>query len=326
MDLITLSIPVYNVEKYVERALLSALSQTYENIEYLIVDDKGNDNSMDIVRDIISIHPRGKMVKIVEHPVNIGLGATRNTAIENAMGKYLYFMDSDDEITPDCIKKLYDEMEKTDVDVVCGSFGTVSKIKIIPSDAKSFIEKDKTQIMLSYFNNRFPVMVWNKLYKLSFLREKHIKCVSYQTIEDNYFSFQVLLNIQSYGRISDITYLHYIRDDSITGGGWNEKMSKQWTSVSVDLLKLLQESSLDSKLKIKVKKRLFKRRWGISALALKSPHNVQHYVKDYLSPALLKDKDTFRSTYLLMAYIFSNMPFWFKKATLLLHAKLLRKK
>ncbi|MDR1897681.1 MAG: glycosyltransferase family 2 protein [Prevotellaceae bacterium] len=321
MDLVTLSIPVYNVEKYVERALLSALNQTYENIEYLIVDDKGSDNSMNIVRDIISTYPRGKTAKIVEHPINLGLGAARNSAIEHAQGKYLFFMDSDDEITSDCIRKLYDEMEKTGVDVVCGSSCTVAENKIISSDTKSFIEKDKMQIMLSYFNNRFSIMVWNKLYKLSFLREKHINCVPYQTIEDNYFSFQILLNIQSYSRISDITYLFHVRNDSITGGGWNEKVFRQWTPIFSDLLESLQKSSLDSKLRIKVKKRLFKRRWGISAMALKSPHNVQHYINDYLTPNLLKDKDTFRSVFLFLAYIFSCMPFAIKKIGLLIHMR-----
>ena len=91
---VTLSMPIYNVAPYVERALLSALNQTFESIEFLLVDDRGTDNSMDIVRRIIKDHPRGKDVRIIEHPHNIGLGATRNTAIDNAQGEYLFFMDS----------------------------------------------------------------------------------------------------------------------------------------------------------------------------------------------------------------------------------------
>lgn len=58
---VTLAMPVYNVEKYVERALLSALNQTFDSIEFLIVDDKGTDRSMEIVSEIVSTHPRGKM-------------------------------------------------------------------------------------------------------------------------------------------------------------------------------------------------------------------------------------------------------------------------
>ena len=122
MDLITLSMPVYNVEKYVERALLSALNQTYENIEFIIADDRGTDTSMDIVRRIVSSHPRGKQVRIIEHERNIGLGAGRNTAIEHATGKYLFFMDSDDELSPDCIDRLYAKMQEENVDFVEGSY------------------------------------------------------------------------------------------------------------------------------------------------------------------------------------------------------------
>ena len=107
MCLITLSMPIYNVEKYIERALLSALNQTYQNLEILIVDDLGHDNSMDIVYQLKSTHPRGNCIRIITHKKNLGLGGTRNTAIESAQGKYLYFMDSDDAIVPDCIENLY---------------------------------------------------------------------------------------------------------------------------------------------------------------------------------------------------------------------------
>ena len=68
---VSLAIPIYNVSLFVERALLSVLNQTYDNIEYLIVDDKGQDDSMDIVHRIIKDHPRGKDVRIIEHPYNM---------------------------------------------------------------------------------------------------------------------------------------------------------------------------------------------------------------------------------------------------------------
>lgn len=100
---VTLAMPVYNVEKYVERALLSALNQTFDSIEFLIVDDKGTDRSMEIVSEIVSTHPRGKDVRIIDHVVNQGTGATKNSAIREAKGEYLFFMDSDDCLSRDCI-------------------------------------------------------------------------------------------------------------------------------------------------------------------------------------------------------------------------------
>ena len=103
---VTLAMPVYNVEKYVERALLSALNQTFDSIEFLIVDDKGTDRSMEIVSEIVSTHPRGKDVRIIDHVVNQGTGATKNSAIREAKGEYLFFMDSDDCLSRDCILSL----------------------------------------------------------------------------------------------------------------------------------------------------------------------------------------------------------------------------
>jgi glycosyltransferase involved in cell wall biosynthesis len=132
METVTLTMPVYNVAPYIEKSLLSALDQTYEEIEFIVVDDKGTDNSMEIVRKVIDNHPRGKAVKIIEHPINIGLGAGRNSAIDNALGEYIFFMDSDDEITPDCIQKLYDEMQRSDVDFVQGSMINLYPDNVIP--------------------------------------------------------------------------------------------------------------------------------------------------------------------------------------------------
>jgi glycosyltransferase involved in cell wall biosynthesis len=77
MELVTLSMLVYNAEAYIETALLSALAQTYKEIEYIIVDNRGTDNSMSIIRNIIANHPRDKAVKIITHPINIGTGAGR---------------------------------------------------------------------------------------------------------------------------------------------------------------------------------------------------------------------------------------------------------
>ena len=119
--------PIYNVEKYIERALLSALNQTYQNLEILIVDDLGHDNSMNIVYQLKHTHPRGNCIRIITHKKNLGLGGTRNTAIESAQGKYLYFMDSDDAIVPDCIETLYNIISQEKVDFVAAGINQIDE-------------------------------------------------------------------------------------------------------------------------------------------------------------------------------------------------------
>jgi len=305
-ELVTLAMPVYNVSKYVERALLSALSQTYSNIEFLIIDDRGTDNSMEIVNDIISRHPRGKDVRIVTHPVNIGSGATRNSAIEQAKGKFLFFLDSDDKITPDCIQKLHEKMVETNVDIVCGSY--------------SRIEGDES----SYFTG-FHIPLWNKLYKLSFLRNNNLKCIPSHLMEDVFFYVQVLVNTHSYIVIPDITYYYHIQIH-IPPKEWDERVYKDWRQVPVDSINLLNKSSADIQTRIKLRKKIFWLGVGVSGLALKSSHNVQHYIDDYLNPNFLKNKDTFHNWVLILACIFSYMPLGVKKILIAFYIKFFNKK
>ena len=104
---VTLIIPVYNVANYIRDSLLSALAQTFESIEYIVVDDCGTDDSLEIVKSILSSHQRAKDVFIYRHNCNKGLSAARNTGLEKAHGKFVYFIDSDDEITKGVPVKKY---------------------------------------------------------------------------------------------------------------------------------------------------------------------------------------------------------------------------
>ena len=122
--LVTIGIPVYNVEAYIEKCLLSVLDQTYANLEVLVIDDCGTDKSMDIVRQIQRTHARGKCVKIIKQPQNCGLSEARNTAILNTKGKYVYFVDSDDFIEKQTIEKMVAQAEKHKADIVMSSIQT----------------------------------------------------------------------------------------------------------------------------------------------------------------------------------------------------------
>ncbi len=229
MEKVTIAMPVYNVENYVEKSLLSAINQTFENIEFLIIDDKGADNSMAVVRKIMETHPRGKDIRIIDHIVNKGTGATKNSAIKEATGDYLFFMDSDDEITPNCIQLMYDKMQEHPVDFVVGSvlyrYSDGSEIvKVKYEDA--IIEGNYNVVMQRCAPDRLNIPTWNKLYNLSFLRRNKVECVPYHLNEDNVFTTQVILAAKSYQALSNITYIQYYRTDSTMG-----KMVKGYSSV-----------------------------------------------------------------------------------------------
>jgi glycosyltransferase involved in cell wall biosynthesis len=230
---VTLAMPVYNVEKYIERALLSALNQTFDSIEYLLVDDKGTDNSINIATSIINNHPRGKDVRIIDHGVNIGTGATKNTAIDNAQGEYLYFMDSDDEITLDCISLLYKKMIETPVDFVVASHNIISsdgKVKEQVISENYLVEKGEFAVAKAYYlkNKMIYVYTWNKLYNLDFLKKNNIKCIPHHLNEDMFFTYQVILKAQSCRLLSDVLY-YYVNNDN--NNSTTAKMRKSFTPV-----------------------------------------------------------------------------------------------
>lgn len=217
---VTIAIPVYNVAPYVERSLLSALSQSFQNIEFLIIDDRGTDNSMEIVRQIVSTHPRGKDVRIIDHRINRGVGQARNTAIEQAQGEYLYFMDSDDEIMPDCIQALYDAMTETPVDFIAASHIFIRDNQPIRESVLPNRILNGTYELWQYQTSTeqpISIVTWNKLYKLKFLKKKHIQCAPHHRNEDEIFTTQVWCEARSCRLLSNITYKYRLISTSTMG-------------------------------------------------------------------------------------------------------------
>ena len=115
-DLISIIVPVYNVEKYLERCVDSLVNQTYQNIEIILVDDCSTDNSGAIC-DALS--KKDDRIKVIHRPVNGGLGYTRNTGIENASGDYLMLVDSDDYIDLNTCKKTLNTLKENEADICC---------------------------------------------------------------------------------------------------------------------------------------------------------------------------------------------------------------
>ena len=117
MDLITIVVPVYNVEKYISDCLDSLISQTYKNIEIILVNDGSKDDSLIICQNYAAIDDR---VKVLDVP-NGGVSNARNCGIESATGEYIQFVDSDDVITENMTERLVDTMHIYEADmVVCG--------------------------------------------------------------------------------------------------------------------------------------------------------------------------------------------------------------
>lgn len=175
--MVTIGIPVFQVENSIEQSLNSALSQIYEYIEYIVVDDCGYDKSMDIVQKMIEHYTPNKNIKIIHHSVNKGLGEARNTIIDNAHGDYIYFMDSDDLLYNNTISVLVNALSN-DEDIIIGRYKTIkinNNETISSNISRSLSSNSEIADFLVKEHTIYPLTSWNKLYRRDFLVENNIR-------------------------------------------------------------------------------------------------------------------------------------------------------
>lgn len=116
---VSVIIPVYRVEKFIEKCAASLFSQTLDDVEFIFVDDASPDNSMAVLEECIQQYPQRKaQIRMLVHKENKGLPAARNTGLAVASGEYVFHCDSDDFVEPDMLETLYDEAKKKDADIV----------------------------------------------------------------------------------------------------------------------------------------------------------------------------------------------------------------
>ena len=221
--LVTIGIPVYNVEPYIEKCLLSVLNQTYDNLEILVVDDLGSDNSMKIVTDLQQSNPRGQQIKVIHHDQNKGLGEARNTAIDAASGKYLCFVDSDDYIEPNTIELLLTEAAQYDTDVVMASsrkviYGTGEEQPTFTYKKKEvLIGKDVfAHYLCKDLRWHIGINAWNNLFKTDFLRKNNLRFAARKD-EDALFLSDFYSEVERAVLLPDVTYNYVLRPGSIMG-------------------------------------------------------------------------------------------------------------
>ena len=168
---VSILVPIYNVAQYIERCVISLMEQTYENIEYVFVDDCSPDNSIKVLRDVIKKYPnRYKYIKIIHHNVNRGLAFARNTALNSATGEYVFHVDSDDWITPNCISLLVNKAEKAKLDIIDGAFVDVYKNRTNINQPPKYNKNEYIRLMLSGIGI-VSNQIWGRLIK----RELYIK-------------------------------------------------------------------------------------------------------------------------------------------------------
>lgn len=161
-SLVTIIIPVYKVEKYIRRCVDSVLTQSYQNLQIILVDDGSPDNCGRICDSYMKKDARVKTI----HQPNGGLSIARNTGLEYALGEFIYFLDSDDYIAPDTIETMVRLADEHHADIVMAGHNRVEADGYIHCDSKNWPDLHSTEaIKKAILVNDIPNFAWGKLYR-----------------------------------------------------------------------------------------------------------------------------------------------------------------
>lgn len=237
---VTIIIPVYNVEQYIVRCLDSVASQTYEGqIECLLVDDCGPDNSIQICRDYVESYSGLIEFKIIQREQNGGLSAARNTGLKVATGDYIYFLDSDDELPSNSIELLVSEVSKhPGIDVVMGFMydDKHSEYYNLNCFKDHQYTTDRHWLQFYTYNSEkvIPANGCNKLLRKLFLLDNNLLFKPGIIHEDEHWMFFLVKNVKSWSFVFEPTYIRYWNEGSIMTSRNREKEAKNWIEIMND--------------------------------------------------------------------------------------------
>lgn len=339
-NLVSVVVPVYNVEKYLDKCLGSIVGQTYKNIEIILVDDGSPDNCPQMCDEWAEKDSRIKVI----HKKNAGLGMARNTGIDNSNGQYICFIDSDDSIAANTIEKCVDAALKKNVDAVL--FGMVdvnSKNEYLQDvdfsicklvyEGKQVVEELLPEIIAHDFSSgpahNFAFSACTALFKLSVIKDNNLSFLSEREIisEDSYFLLELYSKLNAVALIPEALYFRFNNNFSLTKTYRSDRQQKNtffyeralelaenlrysnqlknrisvlYQNFTIAALKQTMASSINAKLKLKTIKEVLK------ASLLRSTFTVE-ILK--LQKPLLK---LFYSLARLRLYCFCYLMLWFK--------------
>lgn len=295
--LVTIVLPIYNVEKYLERCLESIVNQTYRDLEIILVDDESPDKCPLICDNWAE---RDKRIKVI-HKKNEGLGFARNTGIENATGEYIFFLDSDDYVAKDTIEKLYRIAQREKAQIVNYGFCKVGKdglikTKHIPNPKKLvYTGKEVQEEFLPNLigpdlctgeNAKLWMSICGSFYSMELIEEAKWRLVSEREIisEDFYSLLCLYKDVKKVAVLPDALYFYCENETSLThtyredrydkikyfykqcvkicnhigyGKEVRKRLSYPYLSNTISALKMIEGADLTPQKKKEVYKRIF---------------------------------------------------------------------
>lgn len=320
---VSLLIPVYGVEKYIEKCAVSLFEQTYEDIEYIFVDDCTPDNSINVLSGVIERYPERKdHARIIRHDCNKGLAQARNTALEAATGDFVLNVDSDDYLELEAIERLCSVVGKEKADVVVFGYNSVyAKRRVSRPNMYNFVTKEA--YLKSLLEKKNTSCVWGKFIARKLYLETHIRAIPGLNQGEDYAVIpRLLYHAEHIVMIEDCLY-NYVQYN-------NEAYTKSFKKKHID--DLLKADSVLSDFFLSIPEKdlyesiLYRAKLRTKTYMLKIAHTVvdiQEIAKVYLDipPKYNKELSIADRVILGLLYVkcyrlilcFTTAGFWMKK-------------
>lgn len=208
---VTIVIPCYNAQRHIEDAIRKCVTQTFSNLEVIIVNDGSTDESLCLIQNIAANYPH---VKYYSTP-NQGSSLARKHGVERATGEFIFFMDADDELKPTAIESLAIKQAQGNYDIVVGQHQILVNGKLRNGHTYSANGTETVQNIKDFLMGRFPIYLWGQLYRKSLV--ENIKFYNYQVSEDILINTQLLLLDDVHiATAEEVIYVYKIRKDSLS--------------------------------------------------------------------------------------------------------------
>lgn len=234
--IVSIVIPVYKTEEFLEECVESVLNQAYANLEIILVDDESPDKSPEICDRLSREHQN----ILVIHKKNQGLGMARNSGMEKASGKYILFLDSDDKLDGEhAVELLVRKAQEKDADITVGSFRRFNKSFVSEKNWHHLKEGEYTRTADFRFKGFYQyghlAYDWGKLYKMDFLREHELVCPAYPFTQDKAHNMRCCFWNPTYAFIDESVMLYRVNEDSVTFK-YKKNMEGVWISIARDFM------------------------------------------------------------------------------------------
>lgn len=208
--LISIIVPIYNVEKYLDKCIDSIVNQTYKNLEIILVNDGSKDKSGDICNEWKS---KDRRIKVI-HKENTGAGDSRNIALDIAKGDYISFVDSDDYLSYDMYTVMMSFFDK-DIDIVeCDYISTIDEnIQFQQITFKKKVYSTQEALVENINDSIFKQVIWNKIYKKRVINK--VRFPTDKKIDDEFFTYKVISNAKKLVHTNAKLYAYRIQNDSV---------------------------------------------------------------------------------------------------------------